>query len=45
LPKLINGITNLKGEAAEMTMAVHFRESPREKSDLQKNTVPNQANL
>jgi hypothetical protein len=31
LPKLMNGITNLKGEAADITMAVHFRESPREK--------------
>jgi hypothetical protein len=50
LPKLINGITNLKGEAVEMTMAVHFRESPREKlgvyeSNLQKNKVPNKANM
>ncbi len=50
MPKLINGITNLGGEAAETAMAVHFRESPREKlgvyeSNLQKNTVPNQANL
>ncbi len=43
----MNGITNLKGEAADITMAVHFRESPREKlgvyeSNLQKNTIPNQ---
>jgi hypothetical protein len=43
----MNGITNLKGEAADITMAVHFRESPREKlgvyePNLQKNTVPNQ---
>jgi hypothetical protein len=47
LPKLMNAITNLKGEAADITMAVHFRESPREKlgvyeSNLQKNTVSNQ---
>ncbi len=47
LPKLMNGITNLKGEAADITLEVHFRESPREKlgvyeSNLQKNTVPNQ---
>jgi hypothetical protein len=50
LPKLMNGITNLKGEAADITMAVHFRESPREKlgvyeSNLQKNKVPNKANM
>jgi hypothetical protein len=40
----MNGITDLRGEAADITMAVDFRESPREKlgvyeSNLQKNTV------
>ncbi len=40
----MNGITNLKGEAADITMAVHFRESPREKLGVyeSKNTVSNQ---